>query len=123
ERPRAEHAEAPGVRQMVVGRPAGELEQRVERLGIDRCRVVGLVRPARADQGVEVHPGLRLDHPLPMTVSMPSVLELWRWPVKGMAGERMPSLRLDARGVGGDRSHAVLRREDDGTWTRLSERQ
>jgi uncharacterized protein YcbX len=54
---------------------------------------------------------------------MASVLELWRWPVKGMGGERMPSLRLDARGVGGDRSHAVLRREDDGTWTALSERQ
>jgi hypothetical protein len=58
-----------------------------------------------------------------MTVSMPSVLELWRWPVKGMGGESMPSLRLDARGVGGDRTHAVLREEDDGTWIRLSERQ
>jgi uncharacterized protein YcbX len=58
-----------------------------------------------------------------MTVAMASVLELWRWPVKGMGGERMPSLRLDARGVGGDRSHAVLRREDDGTWMALSERQ
>ena len=58
-----------------------------------------------------------------MTVSMPPVLELWRWPVKGMGGERMPSLRLDARGVGGDRSHAVLRLQDDGTWTALSERQ
>jgi hypothetical protein len=37
-----------------------------------------------------------------------TVLELWRWPVKGMGGERVPSLRLDARGVGGDRAHAVL---------------
>jgi hypothetical protein len=54
---------------------------------------------------------------------MASVLELWRWPVKGMGGERMPSLRLDARGVGGDRTHAVVRREADGTWTTLSERQ
>src|SRR4051812_36813835 len=58
-----------------------------------------------------------------MKVPMASVLELWRWPVKGMAGERMPSLRLDARGVGGDRTHALARREDDGTWTTLSERQ
>lgn len=53
---------------------------------------------------------------------MPAVLELWRWPVKGMGGERMPSLRLDARGVGGDRSHAVLGLQDDGAWTALSER-
>jgi MOSC N-terminal beta barrel domain len=39
---------------------------------------------------------------------VPTVLELWRWPVKGMAGESVPSLRVDARGVGGDRTHAVL---------------
>jgi hypothetical protein len=37
-----------------------------------------------------------------------TVLELWRWPVVGMAGERMPSVRVDGRGVGGDRIHAVL---------------
>ena len=36
------------------------------------------------------------------------VLELWRWPVKSMGGERLPALRLDERGVGGDRTHAVL---------------
>src|SRR5690348_5990961 len=36
------------------------------------------------------------------------VLELWRWPVAGMAGERMPSVRVDGRGVGGDLVHAVL---------------
>lgn len=44
---------------------------------------------------------------------MPTVLELWRWPVKAMAGESLPSVRLGARGVGGDRAHAVL--GDDGT--------
>jgi MOSC domain-containing protein len=44
---------------------------------------------------------------------VPTVLELWRWPVKGMAGESVPSLRVDARGVGGDRTHAVL--DEDGT--------
>jgi uncharacterized protein YcbX len=36
------------------------------------------------------------------------VLELWRWPVKSMAGEEVRSFRLDERGVGGDRTHAVL---------------
>jgi uncharacterized protein YcbX len=60
---------------------------------------------------------------LPMSVSMPTVLELWRWPVKGMGGEQLPSVRVDARGTGGDRTHALLREEADGTWTRLSERQ
>jgi uncharacterized protein YcbX len=39
---------------------------------------------------------------------MGTVLELWRWPVKSMAGERVNALRLDGRGVGGDRTHAVL---------------
>lgn len=38
---------------------------------------------------------------------MPIVLELWRWPVDGMGGESVPSLRVDAHGVGGDRAHAV----------------
>jgi uncharacterized protein YcbX len=60
---------------------------------------------------------------LPMTVPMPTVLELWRWPVKGMGGERVPSVRVDARGTAGDRVHAVLREEPDGSWIRLSERQ
>jgi uncharacterized protein YcbX len=36
------------------------------------------------------------------------VLELWRWPVKSMAGERLRETRMDERGVGGDRSHAVM---------------
>jgi len=39
---------------------------------------------------------------------MGSVTELWRWPVKSMAGERMTAVRIDARGVGGDRAHVVL---------------
>jgi uncharacterized protein YcbX len=33
---------------------------------------------------------------------------LWRWPVKSMAGERVNALRVDGRGAGGDRTHAVL---------------
>jgi hypothetical protein len=39
-----------------------------------------------------------------------TVVALWRWPVAGMAGERMPSVRVDGLGVGGDRLHAVLAR-------------
>ena len=56
-----------------------------------------------------------------MTVAMASVLELWRWPVKAMGGESLPSVRMDVRGVGGDRTHAVLRRGADGAWTTLRE--
>jgi uncharacterized protein YcbX len=33
---------------------------------------------------------------------------LARWPVKSMAGERLRAARLDGRGLGGDRSHALL---------------
>jgi uncharacterized protein YcbX len=36
-----------------------------------------------------------------------AVAGLWRWPVKSMAGERVNALRLDGRGAGGDRTHAV----------------
>jgi uncharacterized protein YcbX len=39
---------------------------------------------------------------------MGTVLELWRWPVKSMAGERVNALRVDGRGAGGDRTHAVM---------------
>lgn len=42
------------------------------------------------------------------------VLELWRWPVTGAGGESIPSVRLDARGVGGDHAHAVLVGGDGG---------
>ena len=37
-----------------------------------------------------------------------TVATLWRWPVKSMAGERVNALRVDGRGAGGDRTHAVL---------------
>ena len=55
ERRRAEHAEAPRVGEVVVGRPAREVEERVERLPIDGTAVVGLVRPPRADEVFEFH--------------------------------------------------------------------
>lgn len=35
------------------------------------------------------------------------VAELWRYPVKSMGGERCEALQLDARGVLGDRLHAL----------------
>jgi uncharacterized protein YcbX len=37
---------------------------------------------------------------------------LARWPVKSMAGERLRAARLDGRGVGGDRTHALLDARD-----------
>jgi hypothetical protein len=55
ERGRPEHPEAPRVREVVVRRPAGELEQLVERLPVHGTGLVGLLRAARADQLVELH--------------------------------------------------------------------
>jgi uncharacterized protein YcbX len=43
-----------------------------------------------------------------MTTAAGTVTQLWRWPVKSMAGERVDGLRVDGRGAGGDRTHAVL---------------
>ena len=36
-----------------------------------------------------------------------AITGLWRWPVKSMAGERVNAMRVDGRGAGGDRTHAV----------------
>ena len=43
-----------------------------------------------------------------MDPALGSVAALWRWPVKSMAGERVKALRIDGRGAGGDRTHAVV---------------
>jgi uncharacterized protein YcbX len=43
-----------------------------------------------------------------MDPALGTVTGLWRWPVKSMAGERVAALRVDGRGAGGDRTHAVL---------------
>ena len=51
---------------------------------------------------------------------MDTVAAMWRWPVKSMAGERVNAMRLDGRGVGGDRTHAVLY-EHKGEWRRLTD--
>ena len=50
------------------------------------------------------------------------MLELWRWPVKSMAGEEVRSFRLDERGVGGDRTHAVIHHHK-GEWKPLTARE
>jgi MOSC domain-containing protein len=53
---------------------------------------------------------------------MDTVTALWRWPVKSMAGERVNALRVDGRGAGGDRTHAVLYEHKD-EWKRLTARE
>jgi uncharacterized protein YcbX len=44
--------------------------------------------------------------------------DLARWPVKSLGGERLRAARLDGRGLGGDRSHALLdlRQGREGRW-------
>jgi uncharacterized protein YcbX len=37
-----------------------------------------------------------------------TVLSLHRWPVKSMGGEAVDALRIDGRGAGGDRAHALF---------------
>ena len=51
-----------------------------------------------------------------------TVNRLWRWPVKSMAGEELRALSLGPRGVGGDRSHAVLHHHK-GSWRPLTARE
>lgn len=51
-----------------------------------------------------------------------AVCELWRFPVKSMAGERVERLRVDWRGAGGDRTHA-LEFEHKGAVRRLTARE
>ena len=51
-----------------------------------------------------------------------TVSELWRFPVKSMAGERVEALRVDWRGAGGDRTHA-LHFEHKGSLKRLTVRE
>ena len=51
----AEDAKAPRVGEMVVGRPARQLEQLVEHLPLDAAGAEGLVRAARADSLLDVH--------------------------------------------------------------------
>jgi uncharacterized protein YcbX len=50
------------------------------------------------------------------------VLQVWRWPVKSMAGEQVRAMRVDGRGAGGDRTHAV-EHEHKGEWKPLTARE
>jgi MOSC domain-containing protein len=50
------------------------------------------------------------------------VTELYRWPVKSMAGQTVDALRLDERGAAGDRAHALFD-EFKGAPRRLTVRQ
>src|SRR4051794_28224028 len=43
-----------------------------------------------------------------LSVPAGTVTQLWRYPVKSMGGERLKSMRVDWRGAGGDRTHALL---------------
>ena len=36
------------------------------------------------------------------------MLEIWRWPVKSMGGQQVRSTRVGERGLGGDRTHALM---------------
>jgi uncharacterized protein YcbX len=49
--------------------------------------------------------------PYGATVTAGRVLDLWRYPVKSLAGERCAELELDARGVTGDRLWALVDRD------------
>ena len=51
-----------------------------------------------------------------------AVARLWRWPVKSMGGEEVNAVRVDGRGVGGDRTHAVLH-EHKGEWKPMTARE
>jgi uncharacterized protein YcbX len=51
-----------------------------------------------------------------------TVTELHRWPVKSLAGEPVESLRVDGRGAGGDRTHALVH-EHKGELRRLTARE
>ena len=46
------------------------------------------------------------------------LIDLARWPVKSLGGERLEAARLDWRGLGGDRAYALLdlREDRDGRW-------
>jgi hypothetical protein len=64
QRPVPEDAEAPGVGQVVRGRPAGEVEELTERRLVDRIGPEGLVRAARPHRVFELHVNPLCDMPV-----------------------------------------------------------
>jgi MOSC N-terminal beta barrel domain len=67
------------------------------RLCTGRCRPRGSTKN-------RLEPAVRLD---PRGSAM-RVIEIWRYPVKSLAGERLDAVRVDARGLEGDRLWALV---------------
>lgn len=42
------------------------------------------------------------------TTTIGKLLEIWRYPVSSLAGERLELARVDAGGLRGDRTHALF---------------
>jgi uncharacterized protein YcbX len=57
---------------------------------------------------------VRDDHPMEDTMRVGSVTEIWRYPVKSMAGEQLAATGVGALGLPGDRSWAVRDEERGG---------
>ena len=51
----AQYSEPPRLRQVVIRRPAREVEQLFDRLAVERLAAIVLVRAARANGGLDVH--------------------------------------------------------------------
>jgi uncharacterized protein len=58
-----------------------------------------------------------------LAVAKGVLVDLHRWPVKSLGGERLRAARLDRRGLGGDRTHALLDRRHGHQGRRLTARQ
>ena len=108
ERLRAEDPEAPGVGEVVVRRPAPELEELGERRAVNGLRGVGLVRAAGADRLLEVHPHPAYSRVPPLAGGAGDgaaglVLAACRPASAGTAGRRGARAAGDAKPVTGDR--------------------
>ena len=119
ERLRPEHAEPPRVGQVVVRRPARELEQGVQRRPVDRAPGR---RPCGCGGSGSARGGPRRltvsSAPCPRVVSPSS----GAGPSSRWRASASSALRVDGRGAGGDRTHAVLH-EHKGEWKPLTARE
>src|SRR4051794_4714839 len=101
------------------------------RPGADVRNVPATVQPSRPARRATARPrkpvtpvirSVGTRRPYSMGVPSGTVLSLHRWPVKSLAGEAADALRLDARGIAGDRAHALFD-EHKGAPRRLTVRQ
>src|SRR4051794_37542830 len=99
--------------------------------GADVRNVPATVQPSRPARRATARPrkpvtpvirSVGTRRPYSMGVPSGTVLSLHRWPVKSLAGEPAGALRLDARGIAGDRAHALFD-EFKGAPRRLTVRQ